>query len=99
MALLSTATGVQPHVIGKPNRGMYDQALRRVKATAAETLMVGDRYDTDISGAIPLGLVTAGILTGVTTLAEWQAVNPCPDLIVEDLPHLLRLFRESDAHP
>ncbi len=97
LALLSTATGVQPQVIGKPNRGMYDQALRRVNAIAAETLMVGDRYDTDISGAIPLGLVTAGILTGVTTLAEWQSVNPRPDLIIEDLPHLLRLFRESDT--
>ena len=29
--------------------------------------MVGDRYETDIAGAIPLGLVTAGVLTGVTT--------------------------------
>lgn len=96
LALLATATGVQPQVIGKPNRGMFDQAMRRLGVQPSETLMVGDRYDTDIRGAIPLGLQTAGILTGVTTRPEWEAANPKPTYIVDDLPHLLSLFRAAD---
>lgn len=97
LALLSTATGVEPLVIGKPNRGMFDQAMHRLGVRASETLMVGDRYDTDIRGAIPLGLQTAGILTGVTTRPEWEAANPQPSYIVNDLPHLLTLFRAADG--
>ncbi len=97
LALLSTATGVEPLVIGKPNRGMFDQAMHRLGVRPSETLMVGDRYDTDIRGAIPLGLQTAGILTGVTTRPEWEAANPQPSYIVNDLPHLLTLFRAADG--
>ncbi len=97
LALLSTATGVEPLVIGKPNRGMFDQAMHRLGVRPSETLMVGDRYDTDIRGAIPLGLQTAGILTGVTTRPEWEAATPQPSYIVNDLPHLLTLFRAADG--
>ena len=72
LALLATATGQQPLVIGKPNRGMYELAMARLNVTPDQTLMVGDRYDTDISGAIKLGLWTAGVLTGISTRA-WDA--------------------------
>src|SRR5262245_7143253 len=44
LALLATATGQEPLVIGKPNRGMYEQAMARLGVTADQTLMVGDRY-------------------------------------------------------
>ena len=95
LALLATATGQQPLVIGKPNAGMYEQAMARLGITPAETLMVGDRYDTDISGAIPLGLQTAGILTGITTRAEFEQAALPPQLIVNDLPHLIEAFRHA----
>lgn len=97
LALLATATGVQPQVIGKPNRGMFDQALQRLGVQPHEALMVGDRYDTDIQGAVPLGLLTAGVLTGVTTMAEWERANPKPTYVVPGLPELLSLFQQADA--
>jgi 4-nitrophenyl phosphatase len=97
LALLATATGVQPQVVGKPNRGMFDQALRRLGVQPQQAMMVGDRYDTDICGAVPLGLLTAGVLTGVTTLPEWQAADPKPTVVVPGLPELLQLFRTADA--
>lgn len=99
LALLAAATGQQPLVIGKPNAGMYEQALARLGLTPAETLMVGDRYDTDISGAIPLGLQTAGILTGITTRAEFEQAAVPPHLIVDDLPRLIDLMRHEDGRP
>ena len=97
LALLTTASGQQPLVIGKPNRGMYEQALARLNLTAGQTLMVGDRYDTDISGAIPLGLWTAGVLTGINTRAEFEQADPPPDLIADDLPDLIHQLRRVDG--
>lgn len=96
LALLATASGQQPLVIGKPNRYLYEQALARLNLTPSQTLMVGDRYDTDISGAIPLGLWTAGVLTGISTRSEFERANPPPDLIAEDLPDLVNQLRSAD---
>lgn len=96
LALLTTASGQQPQVIGKPNRGMYEQAMNRLCLQPDQTLMVGDRYDTDISGAIPLGLWTAGILTGVSTRSDFEQATPRPDLIVSDLPDLVAQLRKAD---
>lgn len=96
LALLTTASGQQPLVIGKPNRGMYEQAIARLKLTAEQTMMVGDRYDTDISGAIPLGLWTAGILTGISTRTDFEQANPPPDLIVDDLLDLVKQLQKAD---
>ena len=98
LALLAAATGQQPLVIGKPNAGMYQQAMARLGLTPAETLMVGDRYDTDISGAIALGLQTAGILTGISTRAEFEQAATPPSLVVEDLPRLIDTFRRADGN-
>jgi 4-nitrophenyl phosphatase len=96
LALITTASGQQPLVIGKPNRGMYEQAMQRLNLTAGETLMVGDRYDTDISGAIPLGLWTAGVLTGISTRDEFEQASPPPDLIANDLPDLIAQLLLAD---
>lgn len=96
LALLTTASGQQPLVIGKPNRGMYEQALARLNLTADQTLMVGDRYDTDISGAVQLGLWTAGILTGISTRADFEHASPPPDLIADNLPDLVDQLRRVD---
>ena len=96
LALLTAASGQQPLVIGKPNRGMYEQAMARLNLTPAQTMMVGDRYDTDISGAASLGLWTAGVLTGISSRADFEEANPPPDLIVRDLPELVSYLRRAD---
>jgi 4-nitrophenyl phosphatase len=97
VALLAAASGRQPEYVGKPYPGMYQQAMRRLGSTPATTLMVGDRYETDIAGALDLGMVTAGVLTGVTTLAEYAAAARPPHLVVEGLPALLDCFRQADG--
>jgi len=96
VALLTVSGGRAPEYVGKPYPGMYEQAIRRVDGAAETTLMVGDRYETDIEGAARLGMPTAGVLTGVTTRAEYLAANPSPDFVVEGLPELLALFQQAD---
>ncbi|MDQ3248791.1 MAG: HAD-IIA family hydrolase [Chloroflexota bacterium] len=97
IALLQTATGVQPEIIGKPFPGMYELALQRVGAQPHETLMVGDRYETDHVGAIKLGLTTAGVLTGITSQLGFEAADLPVDFILEGLPALLQLFQQADV--
>lgn len=97
VALLATATGCRPEFVGKPYPGMYQQAMERLDSTPETTLMVGDRYETDIIGALDLGMVCAGVLTGVTTAAEFAAVARPPHVVTPGLPELLALFHAADG--
>ncbi len=66
-ALISAATGVNPDFIGKPNPLMMRTALRTLNAHSQDSVMIGDRMDTDIVAGIESGLRTILVLTGVTT--------------------------------
>lgn len=95
-AAIVAATGAQPRIVGKPHAPMFELAMARLGVSPAETLMVGDRYDTDIAGALALGLQTAAVLTGVTTAAEFAAAEPPPHLVVGGLVELLGVLRTAD---
>jgi NagD protein len=66
-ALISAATAVQPYFVGKPNPLMMRMALRTLNAHSEDSVMIGDRMDTDIIAGIESGLRTILVLTGVTT--------------------------------
>src|SRR5438128_2331194 len=66
-ALISAATGIKPYFIGKPNPLMMRSALRTLNAHSEDSVMIGDRMDTDIIAGIESGLRTILVLTGVTT--------------------------------
>ena len=89
LALLTAATGRQPFVIGKPAAGMFELALARLNVRPDETVMLGDRLDTDIVGGHRAGLHTICVLTGVSTQADAEACDPRPDWIISDLTALL----------
>jgi 4-nitrophenyl phosphatase len=89
VSALKTASGKQPLVMGKPDAPMFEAALRLVDTSAAQTLMIGDRLNTDITGAALLGFKTALVLTGVSTRADAETSEIKPDSIYEDLEALL----------
>lgn len=97
IALIESATGVSPEIIGKPNRGMYDLAMERLNVEIHETMMVGDRYETDIIGAAKLGMTTVGVLTGISTETEFKEAELPPHIVLGDIPALLDLFRTCDG--
>jgi glycerol 3-phosphatase-2 len=57
------ATGVEPASAGKPQPEIFVQAARR--AGAERALVVGDRLDTDLAGAVAAGMPGLLVLTGV----------------------------------
>lgn len=69
-ALIQAATGVQPYFIGKPNPFMMRSALRYIGAHSENTIMVGDRMDTDVIGGMEAGMETILVLSGVTREAD-----------------------------
>ena len=66
------ATGATPTVAGKPERALFDETLERM--AAERPLMVGDRLDTDIDGAIGAGIDSLAVLSGVNSLSDVAAL-------------------------
>ncbi|MBD8608006.1 HAD-IIA family hydrolase [Aeromicrobium sp. CFBP 8757] len=88
-----TATGAEPIVAGKPERALFDETIARVGGT--HPLMVGDRLDTDIDGAIAAGIDSLAVLTGVSSLQEIADADPGhrPTFVSHDLRGL------AEQHP
>ncbi|MEZ4641017.1 MAG: HAD hydrolase-like protein [Caldilineaceae bacterium] len=76
---------------------MFHQIMHRLKSEPATTLMIGDRYETDIVGAIEMGIATAAVTTGINSREEFEQAAPQPDLILSGLPELLACFKEADG--
>ena len=84
------ATGRDPQVIaGKPEPAIFAEALERTGAR--HPIMVGDRIDTDIVGAVRLGIDALQVLTGVHGLPELIQLPPDqrPTFVGADLCALL----------
>ena len=77
--------GREPVVAGKPQRPLFDETVRRVGGQ--HPLVVGDRLDTDIEGAVNSGLDSLLVMTGVTDLRELVSAVPQmrPSYISADL--------------
>lgn len=89
LALLEAATGVKPITIGKPGELMYKIAFERLGVGPEETLMIGDRLETDILGGQKAGCKTALVLSGVSTKAQADLWTPPPHFIADNLGVLI----------
>lgn len=65
-ALIEKASGVAPLFVGKPNALMMRTALNFLNVHSENTIMVGDRMDTDIVAGVTSGMETILVLSGVT---------------------------------
>lgn len=68
VAALRAATDREPVVAGKPAAGVLRAAAELVGAQ--QPLVVGDRLDTDIQGAVAAGMPSLMVLTGVHGTAD-----------------------------
>jgi NagD protein len=89
-ALIETATGVHPYFVGKPNPLIMRTALRYLGEHSENTIMVGDRMDTDIRVGTESGLETVLVLTGVTTRERVDRFPYRPTRIVDSVADLER---------
>lgn len=82
--LLQDLTSQTPLVAGKPNPGLFAETIARLKAKNA--LVIGDRIDTDIWGAIAASLDSLLVLTGVHQISDIiNFENGAPTYVASDL--------------
>lgn len=89
LSVITTATGVEPVSAGKPFPYLMELALERLGTRKEETLVVGDRLETDIAAGQAVGCPTALVLSGVSTREQAQTWKPAPALIARDLSELV----------
>jgi 4-nitrophenyl phosphatase len=90
LSVITSATGIFPIVAGKPLPFMMELSLEKLGTAKEETLIVGDRLETDIAAGQAVGCPTAVILSGVSTRQEAEAWKPTPTIIVESLGDLVK---------
>ncbi|OGO22645.1 MAG: hypothetical protein A2Y54_07505 [Chloroflexi bacterium RBG_16_51_16] len=89
ISVISTATGIEPIYAGKPYPRIIEIALEHLGTSNDETLVVGDRLETDMAAGQAAGCLCALVLSGVSSRDQAERWMPPPDFIADDLTHLL----------
>jgi NagD protein len=83
LAALEAATGKKPFVVGKPNALMMLIARQKLGSHSSDTVMIGDRMDTDIVAGLEAGMTTCLVLSGVTRREELDGYAYRPDHVYD----------------
>ncbi|MCL2188297.1 MAG: HAD-IIA family hydrolase [Defluviitaleaceae bacterium] len=81
LAAIEAASGKKPYIIGKPNSLMMMMAAKKLGVRPEESIMIGDRMDTDIVGGLEAGMKTCLVLSGVTRREDVDNFPYGPDYI------------------
>jgi NagD protein len=88
-ALIESATGVAPYVVGKPNSMMIREAMTVLGATTHTSVMIGDRMETDILCGVDAGLETILVLSGANDVNDAGRYPFRPSRVVESVAELI----------
>lgn len=90
MAFIEASTGRKADIIlGKPHRGIVDEALARTGFALSEMAMVGDRLYTDVATGVNHGMTGILVLSGEATMDDVAASDVKPDLIFGRLADMI----------
>jgi len=89
VSVITTATNVEPIVAGKPFPFLIDLSLEKLGTKKEETLVVGDRLETEIAAGQAVGCPCALVLSGVSTKKQADEWKPKIDFIADDLSSLI----------
>ena len=87
LAVITTTTGAEPKIVGKPFAPLFEAGRRR--GGGGRPLVVGDRLDTDIEGAARLGWDSMLVLTGVSGREDVERLGIHPTVVAADVAALL----------
>ncbi len=89
VSVITTATNIEPIIAGKPLPYLIELSLERLGSKKEETIVVGDRLETDIAAGQTVGCPTALVLSGVSTREQANKWKPAPDVITDSLSTLI----------
>ena len=93
MAFIEASAFRRPElIVGKPNTGIVEAALRRTGLKAGEMAMVGDRLYTDIETGLRSGMLSILVMSGETTEEMLAKSETVPDLKFGRLADMIPLL-------
>ncbi len=93
IAPIELATGTKAYFIGKPNALMMRRAVKHLAATSRDTVIIGDRMDTDIIAGIEAEVDTVLVLSGVTARGDIDRFAYRPGYVMRGLDELVEVLR------
>ena len=85
IAPIELTTGRKAYYIGKPNPLMMRHALKKLGTHRVDSVLIGDRMDTDIIAGIETEIDTVLVLSGVTRLEDLDKFPYRPRYIMNDV--------------
>ena len=82
VAPIELTTGCRAYFVGKPNPLMMRHALKALGCVREDTVIVGDRMDTDIIAGIESEIETVLVLSGVTSRADLKHFGYAPSHVL-----------------
>jgi NagD protein len=89
IAPIEMSTGRQAYFIGKPNPLIMRHALQLLGCQREETIIIGDRMDTDIVAGIESGIDTALVLSGITQESDLKQYAYKPHYVLKDVSEIV----------
>ncbi len=90
IAPIEMATGKQAYYIGKPNPLIMRHALKKLGCKSEESVIIGDRMDTDIIAGIESEIDTILVLSGVSTRESISTFPYRPHHILDGVGDIVR---------
>jgi NagD protein len=89
MAPIEMSTGRMAYYVGKPNPLMMRIALKKLGCSREDSIIIGDRMDTDIIAGIESEIDTLLVLSGISTLKTADKFPYRPHFILEGVSEIL----------
>jgi NagD protein len=86
---IELSTGKTAYYVGKPNPLMMRIALKKLGCVREDTIIIGDRMDTDIIAGIESGIDTLLVLTGISDRNTVKEFPYVPNYILEGVKDIL----------
>ena len=89
IAPVELASGKKAYFVGKPNPLMMRMALKKLTSQREDTIIIGDRMDTDIIAGIESEIDTVLVLSGITTKDMIKNFSYRPRYVLDGVKDLL----------
>lgn len=90
IAPIELASEKSAYFVGKPNPLMMRIALKKLGMTREETIIIGDRMDTDIIAGIEAEIDTCLVLSGITNRVSMNNFAYSPDFLLEGVGDIVK---------
>jgi len=90
IAPIELSTGKKAYFIGKPNPFVMRRAVKYLNAMSKDTVIIGDRMDTDIIAGVEAEVDTVLVLSGVTAKDDVARFAYTPKYIMSGLVELVK---------